>query len=142
MTTPYSRLVGVSSTRGSLLAYSITSIRSLPQVPLPIVAACQPSEELKALLTKTTSPSTTHTERQRFGTQHSVTNASSYSQGIKSKIAPHTDVVASAKATPTSPSSAPTRTCAATRTSARYPAGTTTTARTAPPTPLGGSHAS
>src|SRR5712671_1008221 len=140
--TPYSRPVGVSSMRGSLLAYSITSIRSLPQVPLPVAAACQPSEELKALPTKTTSPSTTHIKRRLFGTQHSATNASSYSPGIKSKIAPHMDDVASATATPTNPSSAPTRTYAATKTSARYPAGTTTTARTAPPTPLGGLHAS
>src|SRR5712675_2009165 len=59
MTTPCSRPIVVSYTRGSPLASSIIFTRSLPPVPPSIAVACQQSEELKALPTKTTSPSIT-----------------------------------------------------------------------------------
>src|SRR5712675_3600919 len=123
MTTPCSRPADVSSTRGSPLAYLTISIRSLLQAPLPVAAACQPSEELRGLLTKTMSPSTTHIKRQPFDTQHSATNASSCNLDIRSRTAPRMVNAASVAAPPMSPSSASPHIHDATKTSARYPAG-------------------
>src|SRR5712671_7234002 len=128
--------------QGSPLAFLIIYIRSHPQTPLPVAVACPPSEELKALLMRTMSHSTTHTKRPLLGTQHSVTNASNCNLGTKSRTAPRTDAVAFATATSTNQSCASPRICVATKMSARCLVGTTTTACIAPPTPLGGSPAS
>src|SRR5882672_3600921 len=137
-----SRHIVVSYTRGSPLAFLITYIQSLPPVPPSVAAACQQSEERKALPTKTTPPSITHTRGLCLDSQHFAMNALSYNQTTKSRTARAMGDVASATATSTSPYSASPRTCVAWRTSAGYLAGTTTTARTVPLTPLGGLHAS
>src|SRR5712671_5484120 len=139
---PCLRHVVASSTQGSPPAYSTTSTRSLPRVPLPVAAACQPYEELKDLPTKTTSPSITHIKRPPSGTQHSATNASNCNQGTRSRTAPRTDNAVFAAATSTNPSSASPCIRDATRTSARCLVGTTITAHTVPPTPLEGLTAS
>ena len=49
----------------------------------PVTVACQLSEELKALPTKTTSPSITRTGGPCLASQHSATNASSYNPTTK-----------------------------------------------------------
>src|SRR5712671_4928120 len=139
---PCSRPIAVSYTRGSPLASLIISTRSLPPVPPSAVATCQLSEELKALLTKTTSPSTTHTKGPRLASQHSVMNALSYSPTTRSRTAPVMDDVAFVTATSTSLYSASPRTCVAMRTSARCLVGTITTVCTALQTLLGGLPAS
>src|SRR5712675_321782 len=137
-----SRPVVVSYMRGSPLASLTISTRSLLPVPPSIAVACQQSEELKALPTRTTSPSTTHTRGPCLANQHSVTNALNYSRTTKSGLAQAMGAVASVTATSTSPSCALPRTCDVTRTSARYLAGTTITAATVPQMLLGGLPAS
>src|SRR5712671_2057153 len=102
MTTPYSRPVVVSYTRGSPLEFLITSILSLPPVPPYVAVACQQSEEHRVLPTRTTSPSTTRTRGPRLANQHSVTNALSYNRTTKSRTAQSMGAVASATATYTS----------------------------------------
>src|SRR5882672_9900043 len=109
MTTPCLKPVAASSTRDSPLAFLITFTRNLPRVPLLGVAVCQPSEELRALPTRTTSLSTIRIGRQPSDTQHSVTNALSCNRGTKSRTVPHTDIVASATPPLTNQSSAPPR---------------------------------
>src|SRR5712671_4929750 len=139
---PCSRPVTVSYMRGSPLAFSTTFTQSLPPVPPSVAVACQQSEELKALLMKTTSPSTTRTRGPHLANQHSVTNALNCSQTTKSGTAQAMGAVASATATSTSPSCASPHTCVVMRTSARCLAGTTITAATVPQMPLGGLPAS
>src|SRR5712672_131078 len=142
MTTPCSRPVIVSYTRGSPLASSIIFTRSLPPVPPSANDACLLLEELKVLQTKTTSPSITHTGGPRLASQHSVTNSLSYNLTTKLRTALVMGVAVFVTVMFTSLYSASPHTCIAMRMSARCLAGTIITAATVLQMPLGGLHAS